>query len=120
MAQKSVKMFTGQTRGAASRVQAADSKTDITDGRMGRSPREELCGHHVLIWIWSTGQRVRMTIHGAPLSLSLCSFSPPCFERACQPSSTHTYTDFLAHVHTKEDGLKHAQESCTLSILLVI
>lgn len=29
---------------------------------------EVLCGHHVLIWIWSTGQHVRMTIHGLSLS----------------------------------------------------
>lgn len=29
---------------------------------------EVLCGRHVLIWIWSTGQHVRMTIHGRSLS----------------------------------------------------
>lgn len=72
-----------------------------------------LCSHHVLIWIWSTGQHVRMTIHGAPLSLCLLSISPPRFERARHPSThTYTHTHSLAHVHTKEDGLKHGQESC--------
>ncbi len=61
---------------------------------------EVLCGHHVLIWIWSTGQRVRMPIHGAPLSLSpsLYSVSPPRSERARHPPYTHTHTH--THTHT--------------------
>lgn len=57
-----------------------------------------LCGHCVLIWIWSAGQRVRITIHGAQFSLSLSLYwiSPPRFEGAHQPpthklSGTHTH-----------------------------
>lgn len=69
-----------------------------------------LCGHHVLIWIWSTGQRVRMSIHGAPLCLSLYSASLPSFERACHPLHTHTLSG-THKTHTKEEGLNLGRES---------
>lgn len=50
-----------------------------------------------VLWMWSTGQRVTMTIHGDLLSLD--SISPPCFLRA-SPNQQHVGTDTLYDTHT--------------------
>lgn len=50
-----------------------------------------------VLWMWSTGQRVTMTIHGDLLSLD--SISPPCFLRA-SPNQQHVGTDTLCDTHT--------------------
>lgn len=62
---------------------AADpaSSADWQEGwrRDGSYWNKVLCGQHVLIWVCLTGQDVRMTINGVPVSLTHL-FSPPCFE----------------------------------------
>lgn len=89
------KGFTEQTQAVQPTMACIQTDRQM-DGWIVRGA-EVLCGHHVLIWIWSAGQRVRMTVHGAPLSQCL----PPL----------HTHTHFLAYIYTKEDGLNHGQES---------
>lgn len=57
--------------------------------------------------MWSTGQRVRITIHGAPLSLSLSlslySVSPPSFFLD-SPSPPYTHIHTLSGTHTHKRG----------------
>lgn len=50
-----------------------------------------------VLWMWSPGQRVTMTIHGDLLSLD--SISPPCFLRA-SPNQQHVGADTLCDTHT--------------------
>lgn len=59
-----------------------------------------------VLWMWSTGQRVTMTIHGDLLSLD--SVSPPCFLRA-SPNQQHVGTDTLydTHTHSHTGGKKN-------------